>query len=206
MAINRKKYQHAILYLLHECGNELLGETKLMKLLYYLDFGHFERFRTSVTGDVYRRQQYGPVPVTAGSILTEMERHGLITHWIKQRGPYPQDRYDPLKPFDPSWFTESELQILEAVAQRWRDVEMGEIVRASHLEQPWLATPPGEIVSYRHAFNRDPQRPLSPRQREDMIQAIIGSHALEGLHFDYDEVARAVDEVLSGPPVQLRGR
>lgn len=36
--LDERKYQRAILYFVAACNNEHLGKTKLMKLLYYLDF------------------------------------------------------------------------------------------------------------------------------------------------------------------------
>jgi hypothetical protein len=47
----------------------------------------------------------------------------------------------------------------------------------------------------------EPSRPLSARDREDMIRSVIGSQALEGVHRPWDEVARIVDDVLAEPPL-----
>jgi hypothetical protein len=47
------------------------------------------------------------------------------------------------------------------------------------------------------------QRPVTPRDREDMIRSVIGSQALEGIHLSWEDVARVVDEVLAEPPLIL---
>jgi hypothetical protein len=44
-------------------------------------------------------------------------------------------------------------------------------------------------------------RPITPRDRDDMIRSIIGSQALEGIELAWDDVARIVDEVLAEPPL-----
>lgn len=44
-------------------------------------------------------------------------------------------------------------------------------------------------------------RPITPRDREDMIRSVIGSQALAGVELDWDTVARIVDEVLAEPPL-----
>jgi hypothetical protein len=41
--------------------------------------------------------------------------------------------------------------------------------------------------------------PQFERKREAIIQSIIGSQALEGVHLSYDEVARLVDEARDEP-------
>lgn len=41
--------------------------------------------------------------------------------------------------------------------------------------------------------------PYFERKREAIIQSIIGSQALEGVHLTYEEVARLVDEVRDEP-------
>jgi len=41
--------------------------------------------------------------------------------------------------------------------------------------------------------------PFFGRRREAIIQSIIGSQALEGVHLTYEEVARIVDEVRDEP-------
>ncbi|MGB2632132.1 MAG: hypothetical protein WBC48_04425, partial [Minisyncoccales bacterium] len=54
MALNRKKYQNAILYLCQKLKGEVRGKKKLAKLLYFVDFGLYEKDQKSVTGDIYR--------------------------------------------------------------------------------------------------------------------------------------------------------
>ncbi len=67
--INWRKYRQALLTFLITCNIAHLGKSKLMKRLYYLDFDHFEKYGTSVTGEAYRRRQQGPFPSNATSLL-----------------------------------------------------------------------------------------------------------------------------------------
>ena len=55
-AYSREKQKNALLYFIGHTNNSKLGKTKLLKLLYFLDFGFFEKHDRSVTGDVYRKQ------------------------------------------------------------------------------------------------------------------------------------------------------
>ncbi len=45
--------------------------------------------------------------------------------------------------------------------------------------------------------------PLSRQEREDLIQTIIGSQALEGVMLTHDEVANIVDDIRREPLIDL---
>ena len=71
--VNKEKYKQVILFLLNSAvNNNLLGKVKLFKLLYYIDFNHYQTFKMPVTGDIYRKLPYGPVGDNVVSILSEM--------------------------------------------------------------------------------------------------------------------------------------
>ena len=75
--MNEDKYIEVLQFLLDPdtgANNKHLGKVKLMKMLYYVDFDHYERYGESITGDTYRKLQHGPVPKHADSILEAMER------------------------------------------------------------------------------------------------------------------------------------
>ena len=59
---SEEKLQQTILYFLEHINNVHLGRTKLMKLLYFVDFNHFETHGKSVTGATYRKLPHGPYP------------------------------------------------------------------------------------------------------------------------------------------------
>lgn len=202
--INAAKYRQAILYFLHECDNDELGKTKLMKLLYYLDFDHFEKYRTSVTGDLYKALPQGPVPESADSILLSMISNGLIAFQKSQRGPYEQHRYRPMADYDLSVFSDDERLVLETVADRWRDVTMNEIRDATHEEMTWKATKQGSRIPYTLAFHRHRSSMPSLEEREAMIWSAIGSQGLEGVELPYDEVSTILDEVLHRGSTRMR--
>ena len=153
--IAKAKYKQAILGILNSpANNTLLGKVKLFKLLYYIDFDHYQAYKTSVTGDMYQKQPYGPVPMHAQEILSEMVAEGLLTTHLRQLGKYQQHVFDPLTTLDASAFTASEMYVLEQVAQKWANHSMSEIVAATHGEAPWRAVDMGEEIPYALAFYR----------------------------------------------------
>jgi uncharacterized phage-associated protein len=203
MARSGEKYRQAILYFVHECANRHLGRTKLMKLLYYLDFDHLERHRRSVTGDSYVHLQYGPVPEHARETIAGMESAFLRVEHSTLPGGETQHRFTPLRPYDLSVFTLDEVATLQAVAERWRDATRSEIVEASHRETPWLATRMGEHVPRHLAFHRYPKMPLTEQERTAEIESMLASFAMEGIDIPREIAERAFDtafaDLLSTP-------
>ena len=57
---HREKLLNAIIYMAN--NTMFCGKTKLLKLLYFLDFKHFKQTAKSVTGLDYYAWEKGPVP------------------------------------------------------------------------------------------------------------------------------------------------
>ena len=152
--INRRKYKNAILYFLSNINNEHLGKTKLMKLMYYLDFDHFEKHGISVTEDTYCNLPAGPVPNEASDILEEMKSEGLISISTEQVKDFRKYNYTPLVSPNIELFKPTESDMLKEVCRKWEYHSTAEIVNASHGEAPWVATREGENIPYALAFYR----------------------------------------------------
>lgn len=157
MEYNRGKQKNAILYFLEHANNPTLGKTKLLKLLYFLDFGFFEKHDESVTGDEYRKLQHGPVPETSWRLLTEMEDAGEITSVSTKAGPYDQTRYIANVDADLSVFSGAELEELQNVARQFLHHSASQVEAITHAEAPWKATEDGEVIDYRLAWYRGPE-------------------------------------------------
>ncbi len=207
--INWQKYRQALLTFLIICNNAHLGKTKLMKLLYYLDFDHFEKYGTSVTGETYRRRQHGPFPSNATSLLQSMERDGLIERETVVVGTKTQVRYSVtqqgMMAYDPGIFSDTESEILDAVSQEWKDVPGKAMVDMTHQEPPWKNTADGQVISYDRAYERRKYGlpPLSAIERDYMIRSVIASQALEGVEVSYETASELLDEVLREPLIHI---
>ena len=153
--LDRNKYRQVILFLLNsQANNPWLGKVKLFKLLYFVDFDHYQEFKTPVAGDIYRKLAYGPVPETAQQILLEMKSAGLIDISKRQVGDYEIHVYTPLALPGAGSFTASEIQVLEQVVAKWANHSTNSIVTATHGEAPWRAVNMGEEIPYALAFYR----------------------------------------------------
>jgi len=154
---SEEKLQQVILYFLERINNVHLGRTKLMKLLYFVDFNHFGKFGRPVTGAVYRKLPHGPYPKNAEQLIKRMETQGLVKQVRVPLGEYAQHRLITLgAKFDPTVFTGAEMQTLEVVAAEWGDATAAQIEAATHAEAPWACTRDGQEIDYELAEYRTP--------------------------------------------------
>jgi uncharacterized phage-associated protein len=154
-AINISKLEQVILSFLHRSNNEHLGKVKLMKLLYYTDFDHYEQYDQPVTGASYRKMEHGPVPDDVDIVLDCLAREGAIRSEQVPAHTYMRTKYTPLMDPDLSLLSPEEKQTLEQVANRWKDFSMTQIVEATHGEAPWMAVRMGEEIPYHLSHYRN---------------------------------------------------
>jgi uncharacterized phage-associated protein len=136
----REKLLNAIIYFLKNTRN--CGVTKLLKLLYFLDFMHFRETGKSVTGLEYHAWDRGPVPTKLyGEIKNpppDLKERVFIPSFKDDRSFIAMQAR---KPFDNKFFTKRELRILKEVAEIFRDARTEDMVEASHLpNHPWDRT------------------------------------------------------------------
>ena len=154
---SEEKLQQVILYFLERINNVHLGRTKLMKLLYFVDFDHMEKYGRPVTGAVYRKLPHGPYPKDAEKLIKRMETLGLVKQVKVPVGGFAQHRLITLRAkFDPKLFDGAEIQTLEMVATQWADATAAQIEAATHAEAPWAGTEDGKAIDYELAEYRTP--------------------------------------------------
>ncbi|SRR5260221_1035450 len=151
--LNEAKYRNAILYFAHHVRQ--LGRTKLWKLLYYLDFDHFERYGTSVTGEEYWKWDNGPVPSSGLAMVHRMEANGDIVVTPESTGMQnPLLRVCPERGYDKDVFSASEWETLKAVARKWKFHSARDMSHATHGEPPWQQTERNAVIRYDLALQR----------------------------------------------------
>ena len=149
------KLQQVILYFLEHINNVHLGRTKLMKLLYFVDFDHYEAHGKPVTGATYRKLPHGPYPKDAEKLIGRMEKSGLLREVKVNHKGFTQHRLLTVTgKFDPAKFSGAELQTLERVAADWADASAQQIEAATHREGPWAGTADGKKIDYEMAEYR----------------------------------------------------
>ncbi len=143
MNINEYKIINGIKYLVSHTKN--VGRTKLFKLLYFWDFGHFKKFGMSVTCYEYYTYPFGPVPkILYDQILNEdlppLFKNEIAIIKVDNDEDY-DDTYTKFKvcvkpkrqKIDTSFLTPNELNILENVAFTFRDATARQMTELTHL-------------------------------------------------------------------------
>jgi len=149
--LNKQKYQQAILYFIQNCNNQYLGQTKLNKLMYYLDFISYRDRKKSITNDIYIHKDYGPVPKKIDEILGELNSSKKISvDFIPYKDGYTAD-FTILAEPNMKVFNTYEKSLLEAVCQKFHLWSTKKIVAQTHLEAPWFYSSPLEEVDYNYS-------------------------------------------------------
>jgi len=145
MKISLPKLKAVLLYFCENTELKYLGKVKLMKLFYYLDFGHVKKFATPVTFDRYVKLDHGPIPSTIKNMVDDLENDpdasiladviyiklavGQTIHRISAKR--------RMTDADKKLFSVNELNVLEEVCARFGNKNTKFIEEASHKEAAW---------------------------------------------------------------------
>lgn len=116
-------------------------KTKMNKLLFYADFMCFRDLRESMSGTQYKAIPYGPVPNKFQTLFENLAETDVIDIFytpLDNGGRKEQLIGRADRPFKANIFSESEINILETVAMKFKDTTPSEIVDISHKELAWL--------------------------------------------------------------------
>ena len=119
-------------------------KVKMMKLLWYTDALSFKANRTSMTGLVYQHLPMGAVPLGYNEILSlpAIKIEEEIVH------DYIGYRIYPNGDINLSSFSLEELNILQRVANFFKDKKTVEVIEYMHSEVPYQQTIPEQIIPY----------------------------------------------------------
>lgn len=136
---HKEKAFNAITYFLH--NTVLCNKKKLYKLLFLLDFEHFEQIGRNVTGFDYFAWKMGPVPTELHEAIESEDE--LLLEWfgvneqIDKRG-RPTITLESKQDFNERYFTRRELRILESLSERFELMNGDEMEAFTHREgTPW---------------------------------------------------------------------
>jgi uncharacterized phage-associated protein len=152
---DEEKFVNAVLFFAKNTDSDSFGVTKLNKLLYFSDFGHFKAYGRPIIGDTYIKMKRGPVPTTAYSIINQafscledgMVKSVLVGKIsIKKKnisGRKVIHHIEALVDPDLSVFSKSELAVMKEVAEicHRNRLTASDLSEISHrLGQPWSLT------------------------------------------------------------------
>ncbi len=160
------KFKNVLLYILERCaGKPNVGETVLYKLLYFADFNYYELYEEHLTGAVYRKLPYGPVPQKLDALIGQMIEKGQLQRVKTDYHGYSQTRYLPLEKADLTQLKASEKDVIDKVIEQMSDWSAAMLSNYSHGDKPWKASKEGTEINYELVFYRRP--PYSIRVYQD---------------------------------------
>ena len=158
---DRGKFKEMVLFFAvrsAELKDQGFGMVKLNKLLYRADFEAFRTLGHAITGEVYERQDYGPVARDLPIALDELGATGRL-HWERipsgrhtRNVPRLSDQDDSAP--DRSLFSDDELAVMERSLRELAVYGGREVSEWSHEQSAgWnLAGENGNVIEYRTAF------------------------------------------------------
>lgn len=115
-----------------------LFKTKLNKLLFYSDFAYFRKTGYSITGLTYKAIPYGTVPEHYDKLFVKLVDDEKIEIKNSEIGDYYCEIFKGVDNFDDSLFTNSEIDTLNLVANRFKSLSTTAVVKLNHDEKAWL--------------------------------------------------------------------
>jgi uncharacterized phage-associated protein len=136
---HREKLINAIIYFAK--NTKYCGKTKLLKLLYFLDFIHFKQTGKSITRQDYFAWKMGPVPKDLFEELSGNMKPDLKTSIQELPTGKEFQQINPIKPFNADYFSKKEIELLETISFIFEDAKADLMIEATHLKnKPWDRT------------------------------------------------------------------
>lgn len=149
-----RKFSEMVVFFTHKLEP---WKTKLNKLLFYADFGLYKQSGFSMSGVQYRAIPMGPVPNNFNSIFEYLVNRGVLDIYytnFPDGGTGEQIKPDPNKTFDKELFNDTEIEILESVAERFKKTSTNEIIEISHNEKAWIENnAERKLIDYNFSFD-----------------------------------------------------
>lgn len=124
--------------------------TKAMKLFFYVDFAHFAKTGSSVTGLDYHCWDQGPVPPVVHKRL-DKGRFDFIMP-LEKKGRSHIIKSTPGTKANLSIFSKNEIDTINQTLMLKKDLNVTELSRQTHQELPWLKTERFGKISYEWAM------------------------------------------------------
>ena len=155
---NNEKFRQMYFYILRHF-QEGVTKTKLAKLLYLADFGHFYDNLSPMSGVRYVRREYGPVADIFFELTEDLYDKGKIDieplDYALMIRLTSKDQEDDL-------LSDDEKRLIDMVCGYWKDKRTSEIVNFTHEQKPWKMCRDGEYIPYSLIIQEDPDHVFTP--------------------------------------------
>ena len=134
-----------------------LTKTKFIKMMFFADKLHLEKYGRSIFGDTYRKLQKGPVPILTYSIIDSAAAESCDNEDVEElvndfsecisvsckpnKHGSGMTVFDKKSEFNEKIFSKSEIEVLNAVADKYKDFTVNNIIDATHETEEFKKTP-----------------------------------------------------------------
>ncbi|MCB2313249.1 DUF4065 domain-containing protein [Clostridium tagluense] len=146
-----ERVENLISYIADKVDN--LYKTSLNKYLWFIDFENFKENVRSITGLRYVKQQYGPVIENKGyeSIINLLDDKFYKEETEDNYNNSTTTKLISKKNYDMSIYAQEEMDVIDAVIKRFKDISCSKISDESHKESGWIKNDTDNIISYDYA-------------------------------------------------------
>lgn len=141
-----EKFYHMILFFSQNISK--LWKTKLLKLIFYSEFINFKKNEVSIAGTPFIHWQHGPVPKRVYALLDILIEDYHVIEMQDISDHYEGSVINNIKDFNPSIFSEKELETLNFVLDKFKDSTSKELCDSTHKEVAYKQTKHNEFISY----------------------------------------------------------
>jgi hypothetical protein len=160
MQFDREKFKALLHYIIWRAGDrDGFGATKLYKVLWFSDARAFMLTKTPITGEIYIREKFGPLPKHGISAIDELQREGAIRVWNDRYFNKPFRRFKSLRSPDRVRLTDEQRQIVEYWIEHIATEHTATSISEESHDLAWEIAKLGEEIPYAAIFAtrvRDP--------------------------------------------------
>lgn len=146
-----ERIENLISYIADKTEN--LYKTSLNKYLWFIDFENFKQNVRSLTGLRYVKQKYGPVIEKKGyeEIINLLDEKFYVEETEDVYNNSTKAKIISKKDYDMSIYSKNEMEVINAVIEKLKNMSCSEISDKSHKEEGWLENEINCIISYDYA-------------------------------------------------------
>jgi len=117
MKFDYEKFKGLVHYICYKADRNDLGATKLNKILWFSDALNYVQFGESITGEVYKKESFGPVPSHILRALDELSAEGKVFIRDANYYGYQKKEYVTLKRPNLEHFSPEEISLVDELTQ-----------------------------------------------------------------------------------------
>lgn len=167
MNLDKERLKAAVHYICRRSNPGELGKTKLHKILWLSDVYAYRHRGTPLTGEMYRRRDFGPCSVHLDEIIEELTIERKL--FVQKAEYFDFEKFEFIGKGEPdmSLFNEYELRLIEENRRHvCEDHTAGSISEKTH-DEIWKMAIPNEVLPYEVMLVAD----LAPINDEDIAWA-----------------------------------